>query len=47
MTNAYFFAEFEHPETKPYIEFWPFGGTKMDLVGFPYVRLRGKLDKNE
>ena len=47
VVNAYFYAEFEHPETKPYIKFWPFDGTKMDLIGIPYVKLHGKLAKNE
>ena len=38
---AYFYAEFDHPETEPRIGFWPFEGGKLELVGIPYVELKG------
>lgn len=39
--GAYFYAEFDHPETEPRIVFWPFEGGKLELVGIPYVELKG------
>ena len=38
---AYFYAEFDHPETKPRIGFWPLEGGTLELVGIPYVELKG------
>jgi len=44
--GAYFYAEFDHPETEPRIAFWPFEGGKLELVGIPYVELKGTKKNN-
>ena len=38
MSGAFFYAEFNHPETMPSITFWP-DYEKMTFIGIPYVTL--------
>ena len=44
VSGAFFYAEFNHPETMPSITFWP-DYDNMTFIGIPYVTLKKTMTR--